>query len=138
VSENAGTVVGYIEFGTFWRGKGRSASLSVVRIDDIGVAQNFHQKGIGGRLIDGLLELLVAEPDVLVFAIVWKGNAASEALFESKGFVSESKIYRLRTPESSIGSNAKRLRRPISQSLLALLLTIAVPLGFGILAWWTS
>jgi len=136
VSETAGVVVGYIRFGTYWRGKGRSAALFMVSIDDIGVAHDFRQKGIGSRLIDALLEFLGAEPDVPILATVWKGNTASEALFESKGFVSESKTYRLHTPESDIGSGAKHLRRPLSQDFWVFALLLAVFIGFGVLAWW--
>lgn len=83
VSERGGSTVGYAYADRF---RSRAAYAWSVEVS-IYISQSTQGQGVGGALLDALLQSLADRGFVNAFAGTTLPNAASVALFESRGFV---------------------------------------------------
>jgi len=72
-----------------------------VSIEDVAVSTKMRRRGIAKNLIQGVYENTSTLGNCHIFAQVWDGNDASNALFKEAGFTAVSTQYhRMRTPQS--------------------------------------
>ncbi|MEO1151261.1 MAG: GNAT family N-acetyltransferase [Pseudomonadota bacterium] len=69
-------------------------------VDDIAVAADQRGRGIAKALLTRLVTLTDTKPGCLTVAQVWRGNTASEALFEKAGFTACSHAFHRVTTRS--------------------------------------
>ena len=134
-------LVGYVlaEGGSGIHSLGNTVFLQdneTLLIGDIHVIESHRGNGIARRLLEDVQNQL---PDLgykSIAATVWRGNAASYALFSAAGYDAEQTVFRLGQPSPTGTLNTMK-----SWKIWLIRLIRLVPLllfvGFGVLAWWT-
>lgn len=138
VALDGDTLVGYVlaNGGSGIHALGNTVFLQdneTLLIADIHVIESHRGNGIARLLLEDVQNQLPAVGYKSIAATVWRGNAASHALFSAAGYDAEQTVFRL-------GQPSQRRTSDTTQNWKIWLIRLLLPLlfvGFGVLAWWT-